>query len=223
MSLENLSIILNKLIKDKNHCLKINEYFKILKEEENINSNFILLLLKSVLMIVSYYPSKINILLKFFEVLIDNKSESKRDLINLVNKIDLKNINRFNNFNSSSILSTKDDNYEFDIILEKMIFNLFNFIELIYIESIKNSKYSFKVSITLINELLFNINKIKSDDILFKCRIFILFIKVSHEIFEENKGIHIYLKIVENLNSLTKLMNNYLDWNNLVKQLSETT
>ena len=199
MSLDNnLSLILKKIIKEEKHSSKMQVYLLNLKNYENLNDNIIIFLLKSILLIISYFPEKIDIVLCFFKSLSENDSESKRDLINNLKEFDL---------NGDFSLETMK-NEEFDYLVDKIIFKTFEFIELIY----NLEMVSFNLSITLLNEIILNAIKLKSSNALLKLRVYILFLRNAYKTVKENDGSHVYLKIVDTCNSIVKIINNYLKY-----------
>lgn len=191
----NFSEILKKIIKSEKSSNLMFSYLKKLKKKEKLDDVIVIFLIKSILIIVSYYPDKIKRLLDFFNILNETKNESKIDLINCLKKvIDLEDY--ISNVQSDSKNIT---NY----YLEKIIFKTFNFIDIVM--DINNG-----LIITLLSEISLNTIKIKSGNIQLKMNIFLSFINNSIDIVHENKNGQIYLKIVELCTNTTKVINNYL-------------
>ena len=191
----NFSIILKKIIKSEKSSNLMFNYLKKLKKREKLDDIIVIFLIKSILIIVSYYPQKIKRLLDFFNILNETKNESKIDLINCLKKvIDLEDY------------ISKDENESKNIIdyyLDKIIFKTFNFIDIVM--NVNNG-----LIITLLSEIAINTIKIKTDDLSLKMRIFLTYINDSMEIVQNNKNGQIYLKIVELCGNTTKIINNYL-------------
>lgn len=191
----NFSIILKKIIKSEKSSNLMFNYLKKLKKKEKLDDIIVIFLIKSILVIVSYYPQKIKRLLDFFNILNETKNESKIDLINCLKKvIDLEDY------------ISKDENESKNIIdyyLDKIIFKTFNFIDIVM--NVNNG-----LIITLLSEIAINTIKIKTDDLSLKMRIFLTYINDSMEIVQNNKNGQIYLKIVELCGNTTKIINNYL-------------
>lgn len=199
MSLDkNLSLILKKIIKEEKHSLKMEEYLINLKNNEMLDDSVIIFLLKSILLIISYHPDKIEIILCFFKSLSENESENKKDLISIIKEFESK-----GDFSLETI-----NNEEFDYLMDKIIFKTFEFIELIY----NLELVSFNLSITLLNEIILNAMKLRSSNTLLKLRVYVLFLRSAHKTVEENNGSHVYLKIVDTCNSIVRVINNYLKY-----------
>ena len=191
----NFSEILKKIIKSEKSSNLMFSYLKKLKKKEKLDDVIVIFLIKSILIIVSYYPDKIKRLLDFFNILNETKNESKIDLINC-----LKKVNDLEDYISNVHLESKNlTNY----YLEKIIFKTFNFIDIVM--DINNG-----LIITLLSEISLNTIKIKSGNIQLKMNIFLSFINNSIDIVHENKNGQIYLKIVELCTNTTKVINNYL-------------
>lgn len=191
----NFSIILKKIIKSEKSSNLMFNYLKKLKKKEKLDDLIVIFLIKSILVIVSYYPNKIKRLLDFFNILNETKNESKIDLINCLKKvIDLE------DFISNTENESKNN---IDYYLDKIIFKTFNFIDVVM--NVNNG-----LIITLLSEIAINTIKIKTDNLSLKMKLFLSYINDSTEIVQKNKNGQIYLKIVELCGNTTKIINNYL-------------
>ena len=191
----NFSIILKKIIKSEKSSNLMFNYLKKLKKKKKLNDLIVIFLIKSILVIVSYYPNKIKRLLDFFNILNETKNESKIDLINCLKKvIDLEDFISNTEIDSKNII---------DYYLDKIIFKTFNFIDIVM-------NVNSGLIITLLSEIAINTIKIKTDNISLKMKVFLSYINDSTEIVQKNKNGQIYLKIVELCGNTTKIINNYL-------------
>tara|TARA_B100001093_G_C26472534_1_gene861268 strand:- start:3 stop:608 length:606 start_codon:yes stop_codon:yes gene_type:complete len=191
----NFSIILKKIIKSEKSSNLMFNYLKKLKKKERLDDIVVIFLIKSILVIVSYYPHKVKKLLDFFKVLNETNSESKRDLINCLKKVV--------DFEDYIIGDSLDSRNSIDYYLDKIIFKTFQFIDLVM-------EINEGLIITLLGEIAINIIKIKSIDLSLKMGIFLMYIKDSTDIIQKNKNGKVYLKIVEVCGSTTRAINNYL-------------
>ena len=71
----NFSEILKKIIKSEKSSNLMFSYLKKLKKKEKLDDVIVIFLIKSILIIVSYYPDKIKRLLDFFNILNETKNE----------------------------------------------------------------------------------------------------------------------------------------------------
>jgi hypothetical protein len=191
----NFSEILKKIIKSEKSSNLMFSYLKKLKKKEKLDDIIVIFLIKSILIIVSYYPDKIKRLLDFFNILNETKNESKIDLINCLKKV----IDLEDYISNGKVDSKNITNY----YLDKIIFKTFNFIDIVM-------NINKGLIITLLSEISLNIIKIKSNNVQLKMNIFLSFINNSIEIVHKNKNGQIYLKIVELCGNTTKVINNYL-------------
>ena len=191
----NFSEILKKIIKSEKSSNLMFSYLKKLKKKEKLDDIIVIFLIKSILIIVSYYPDKIKRLLDFFNILNETKNESKIDLINCLKKV----IDLEDYISNGKVDSKNITNY----YLDKIIFKTFNFIDIVM-------NINKGLIITLLSEISLNIIKIKSNNVQLKMNIFLSFINNSIEIVHKNKNGQIYLKIVELCGNTNKVINNYL-------------
>ena len=191
----NFSDILKKIIKDEKSSDQMFNFLKKLKKKEKLDDLIVIFLIKSILLVISYYPNKIKKLLNFFRIIVECKSESKKDLIINLKKIE-----------PGDFFLQKDNNNDSvnDYFFDKLIFKTFAFIDLVM-------DLNEKLIVTLLNEILTNVLKIKSVDTTLKIRIFIIYLKDATTVLKDNKGNHVYLKVLEICGSTTKIINNFLN------------
>ena len=190
----NFSDILRKIIKDEKSSDQMFNFLKRLKKKEKLDDLIVIFLIKSILLVISYYPNKIKKLLNFFKIIVENNSESKKDLILNLKKIEP------GEFLIQKNETTDSNDYFFD----RLIFKTFAFIDLVM-------DINEKIIITLLNEILLNVLKIKSIDSTLKIRIFIIYLKDATSVIKDNKGSHVYLKVLDICGSTTKIINNFLN------------
>lgn len=195
MTLSNNFInLFKKIVNNEKKSIKILNLIDKLESKGLINYSISIFLLKVFIIIISYYPKKANKIINFLKILYISETESKNDLVKLINKFNIAfyEENVFNDFNMDSI-----------------IFNTFDFICNIF-------KISKELSITLLNEILLNTYKIKTEDKELKVKIYLLYLRNANHILlnslENNKGnSQIYLKIVESCGVTTRLINSFLN------------
>lgn len=188
---ENLINIVNNLLNDKKRSTKLIKYIEKMESKSFINNVIALFILKSIIIIVSYYPNKKIFIYNFIKSLYKSKSKGKYELFKTVNTIDLL---KYEN----TIL---DDYY-----MDKLIFKTFSFIYNSY-------QINKELPIILLNEILLNVSKIKTDNTLLKIQLYLLYLNKSNYFtiknFKNNDE-QIYLKIMEFCGNTTKLVNNYI-------------
>ena len=188
--------ILKKIIKNEKASDMMFNYLRKLKKKEKLDDIIVIFLIKSILVIVSYYPQKVKKILDFFRVLSESKNESKKDIINCLKKIGSLDILKSDNLESKN-------NSLVDHYLDKIIFKTFIFIDLVM-------DINEGLIITLLGEIFVNTRKIKSADLVLKLGIFLMYIKESTDVIQKNKNSQVYLKIVEICGGTTKIINSYL-------------
>ena len=188
--------ILKKIIKNEKASDMMFNYLRKLKKKEKLDDIIVIFLIKSILVIVSYYPQKVKKILDFFRVLSESKNESKKDIINCLKKIGSLDILKSDNLESKN-------NSLVDHYLDKIIFKTFIFIDLVM-------DINEGLIITLLGEIFVNTCKIKSFDLVLKLGIFLMYIKESTDVIQKNKNSQVYLKIVEICGGTTKIINSYL-------------
>lgn len=192
----NFYSILKKIIKNEKASDMMFNYLRKLKKKEKLDDIIVIFLIKSILVIVSYYPQKVKKILDFFRVLSESKNESKKDIINCLKKIGSLDILKSDNLESKN-------NSLVDHYLDKIIFKTFIFIDLVM-------DINEGLIITLLGEIFVNTCKIKSVDLVLKLGIFLMYIKESTDVIQKNKNSQVYLKIVEICGGTTKIINSYL-------------
>ena len=190
----NFTNLFKKIVNNEKKSIKILNLIDKLESKGLINYSISIFLLKVFIIIISYYPKKANKIISFLKILYTSETESKNDLVKLINKFNITfyEENVFNDFNMDSI-----------------IFNTFDFICNIF-------KISKELSITLLNEILLNTYKIKTEDKELKVKIYLLYLRNANHILlnslENNKeNSQIYLKIVESCGVTTRLINSFLN------------
>lgn len=183
--------LLKEVLNDKKKSVKIINYLKNFESKGIINNNMVLFFIKVLIIILSYYPDKYQVVISLFKNFYKSKNESKNDLIKILKK---------------SKIYLYDDFLD-DIKMDQLIFETFEFINNIYILNKDQST-------NLINELLLNVSKIKSDNIELKVQIYLIYLRSCNKIVIEaisNKNSQIYLKIVEVCGVTTRMINNFLE------------
>lgn len=190
---KNLINIFEKLINNKKYSFKILNCINRLEKKGLLDNITELFLIKVIIIILSYYPNKIKFIYTFLKTLYVTKNE---DTIGLLKRIRNMNFEYY----EENIL----DNYHMD----KLIFKTF---ELLY----NCSQFNNKLPITILNEIILNCNKIKTDDKLLKIKIYLMFINKTNNIINksyvlENHPNKVYLKVMELCGVSTKIINNFL-------------
>lgn len=188
---DTLNKFLTKVLGDKRKTNKINNYLSNFESKGIINKNMVLFFIKVMIIILSYYPEKYDVIVNLFETFSKSKSESKNDLIKLLKKTK---IHRYDEF--------LNDKY-----MDLIIFQTFDFINNIH-------QLNKELTINLLNELLLNVSKIKTDNIILKVQIYLTYLRSCNKIVLEainSKKSQIYLKIVEVCGVTTRIINNFLD------------
>lgn len=196
MTLSNSFInMFKKLVNNEKKSIKILNYINKLESKSFIDYNISLFLLKVFIIIISYHPKKINKIISFLKVFYYSDSESKNDLIKLIKKFNI---------------VYYEDNVFNDVYMDSIIFSTFDFICNSFI-------INKELSITLLNEILLNTYKLKTDDKELKLNIYLLYIRSSNHIvlksINNNNSDYgrVYLKIVESCGVTTRLINTFLN------------
>ena len=188
---DTLNKLFTKVLGDKRKTNKINNYLSNFESKGIINKNMVLFFIKVFIIILSYYPEKYNVIVNLFETFSKSKSESKNDLTKLLKKTKI--------YMYDEILNDK--------YMDLMIFQTFDFINNI-------NQLNKDLTINLLNELLLNVSKIKTDNIILKVQIYLSYIRSCNKIVLDaisSKKSQIYLKIVEVCGVTTRIINNFLD------------
>ena len=182
----NLNLLFEKIIKDKRKSKKLLHYVNRLESKGQINYLMKMSLIKSIIIIISFYPKKRKFIYKFIKYFYYLESDSKKNFIKLLKQLDF-----FYNLELD------------DIIIDKIIFKTFNFLY-------KSYKVNKDLPITLLNEILLSINKIKAENYI-KIQLFLLLINKSTKIiYDNNKETSIFVKVTELCGLSTKLINNFI-------------
>ena len=190
----NIINLFKKIVGNKKKSIKILNLIDKLESKGLINYSISVFLLKVFIIIISYYPNKANKIISFLKIFYKSETESKNDLVKLISKFNV---------------TYYEDNFFNDINMDSMIFNTFDFICNIF-------KINKELSITLLNEILLNTYKIKTEDKELKVKIYLLYLRNANHILlnslQNNKEkSQIYLKIVESCGVTTRLINSFLN------------
>jgi hypothetical protein len=191
---ENIINIFNKLLNSKKKSKKILYYIKKLENKGLIDSNISLFLIKSIIIICSYYPNRKKFVCNLLKNLYKSNSDAKTDL--------LKKINKFN-------IEYYEDNILDDYLMDNVLFET---TELLY----NCSKLNNILPITIFNEIILSCSKIKSENELLKVKIYLMFVKKSNKVILDSLNMEkpngqVYLKIMELCGVTAKLINNFLN------------
>lgn len=182
----NLILIFKNVIKDKNKSVKIINYIQKLESKGQISNKLALSLLKSIIIIGSYFPKEQKFIYKYIKFFYKLPIDSKKDFLKNLSNLE-------NNFNIELD----------DTIIDKLIFKTFELIHLSY-------KMKKDLSVSILNEILISTNKIKINNIL-KVKILLLLVEKSINIIENNnKTSFIFIKITELCGLTPKLINNFI-------------
>ena len=182
----NLYLLFEKLMKDKKKSLRLLRYVNKLESKGQINNLMKISLIKSIIIIISFYPKKRKFIYKFIKYFYKLESDSKKNFIKLLKQVDF-------------FYSLDLD----DVIIDKIIFKTFYFLYNSY-------KINKDLPITLLNEILLSINKVKAENSI-KIQLFLLLINKSIKIMcDNNKETYIFVKITELCGLSTKLINNFI-------------
>ena len=196
MNFENFNSILEKIFKSKKKATNIQKMISNMIKTKEIDEIFSLFILKVTIIILSYYPEKEKLIYRLFETFYKSKLESRKFLLINLSKM------------------TKDNFYsDYDIddeIMDKVIFITLELVE----RCDKIGKNGLNLFITILNEIIINIKKIKLEDINLKSKIYLMFIRKSNKLVKEsllkkNKG-QIYFKIMEMCGVTTRIINSYI-------------
>ena len=196
MNFENFNSILEKIFKSKKKATNIQKMISNMIKTKEIDEIFSLFILKVTIIILSYYPEKEKLIYRLFETFYKSKLESRKFLLINLSKM------------------TKDNFYsDYDIddeIMDKVIFITLELVE----RCDKIGKNGLNLFITILNEIIINMKKIKLEDINLKSKIYLMFIRKSNKLVKEsllkkNKG-QIYFKIMEMCGVTTRIINSYI-------------
>ena len=190
---KNFVEIFTKILDNKKKSIKILKYIEKLESKGYIDNNIALFIIKVTIIITSYYPNKKKFICNFFKLLYYSKNESKLDLFKLINKINI---------------SYCEDYILDDYHMDKLIFNTF---QLIY----NSSKINKELSITILNEIILNSFKLKTEDNLLKVKIYLMYVKKSNDFIvkcldSKNLDGQVYIKIMELCGVTTRLINSFI-------------
>jgi len=190
---KNLVNIFEKIINNKKYSFKILNYINRLEKKGLIDNVTELFLIKVIIIISSYYPTKIKFIYTFLKTLYISKIDDKFELFKKIRKMNIE-------YYEENVL----DNYHMD----KLIFKTFEIL-------CNCSKINIELPITILNEIILNCNKIKIDNKLLQIKIYLMFINKSNNIIDKsfvlkNQSNRVYLKVMELCGVTTKIINNFL-------------
>jgi len=187
--------IIEKLFNSKKKSKNIEKIIKSMIKKNQISLSCSLFMLKITIIIISYYPDKSNLLYKFYNKLHTSKLESKNIL--------LENLTRIVEENSH------DNNLD-DELMDKIIFNTFELMETCR----KVGKSGLNLFITILNEILINLKKVKLDNDTLISQIYLMFIRKSNKLvldsLKTDKKDQVYFKIMEMCGLTIKIINGYV-------------
>lgn len=182
----NLNLLFEKLMKDKKKSIRLLRYVNKLESKGQINNLMKTSLIKSIIIIISFYPKKRKFIYKFIKYFYKLESDSKKNFVNLVKQLDF-------------FYSLDLD----DVLIDKIIFKTFNFLYCSF-------KINKDLPIKLLNEILLSINKLKAENSI-KIQLFSLIINKSTNIIKDNNmESFIFVKVSELCGLSTKLINNFI-------------
>ena len=153
-------------------------------DEKTLDKELVLCLIKSLILILSYYPKKIDIIIDILNKY-NECNIAKRDIYELLKRINLE----------------KQYTLE-DYLINKIIFTTFELMELL----LEKNKVIFRIWYDILHSSI----KIKTINKIFKINIYINYIKEAIKIINENDNGQIYLKILNYCSKITKEINQYL-------------
>ena len=183
--------LLEKLFNSKKKSKNIKKILKSMILKKEITTIFSIFMLKITIIIISYYPEKSNLIYKLFYTLYKLKSESKNLLLdNLVTIIEE---------------NPYDDELD-DEIMDKIIFNTFGLLE----SCNKIDKNGTVLFITILNEIIINLKKVKLQNETLISQIYLMFIRKSNNLVLNSKEGQVYLKIMEMCGVTIRMINGYI-------------
>jgi len=177
--------LFDKIIKNKKQRKKLLNNIEKLYNKNIISQDLVLVLIKSLILVLSYLPKKIFLINKIIKEFANCNNEIKEDLINILNNY---------NFNQLTLS---------DYLIEKIIFNTIVLFQLI-------EKTFFPQLYTIWYQIILCINKIKKKNTILKAHIYINIVKESINIIKKERA-HSYLKIIKMCNKTRELINSYLN------------
>lgn len=184
---EKFGDIFIEIIKDNGKSLELLKLFDKLFTKNIFKENFIIYLIKSSIIILSYNLDNYEVIYK-----------TTKELFQLPKNViqDYKEIINFINFSNDNKIS--------DVLIDKIVFSTLEFLKLFYNNNIK-------LGLNLLYEILLNTFKIKKIDKEVRIKFYLKFIRESIKIIKNpnNNSSSYYLKIIETCGLTTRLIN---DW-----------
>lgn len=187
--------ILEKLFNSKKKSKNIEKIINSMINKKEISKICSLFMLKITIIITSYYPEKSNLVYKFYNTLHTSKLETKNLLF----------------CNLTKIIEENQYEDEFDDeLMDKIIFNTFELME----TCDKIGKSGLNLFITILNEILINLRKVKLENDTLISKIYLMFIRKSNKLvlesLESEKKGQVYFKIIEMCGLTVKIINGYI-------------
>ena len=184
---EKFGDIFIEIIKDNGKSLELLKLFDKLFTKNIFKENFIIYLIKSSIIILSYNLDNYEVIYK-----------TTKELFQLPKNViqDYKEIINFINFSNDNKIS--------DVLIDKIVFSTLEFLKLFYNNNIK-------LGLNLLYEILLNTFKIKKIDKEVRVKFYLKFVRESIKIIKNpnNNSSSYYLKIIETCGLTTRLIN---DW-----------
>jgi len=165
---------------------KLFNILTILYDKNLLDQELILCIIKSLILVLSYNPEKIDILTNIINSYQDCGIELQKNLSNLFKKIDL-----------SQQFSLSEN------VVDKIIFNTIDFFEII-------EKNNLKLLFQVWYDIILNTYNIKKKDKNFKISMYLFFIKKSKKIINDNNKNNFYLKIINLCSSTRTIINEFI-------------
>lgn len=176
--------LFNDILKSKNKTKKLLNMIQQFYKKKFLDKELVLCLIKALILILSYYPEEIDVVLDILKNYKKSTIVLKINIFDLLKKSDLKK------------QYTLDDN-----MINKIIFTTFTMMVLL----LKNNIYIFRIWY----DILHHAKKIKTNDYIFKLNMYIYYIKESTKIINTQTNGQVYLKILNFCNKTTREINQY--------------
>ncbi len=186
--------LLSKILDSKRKSIKLLNYIKDFKLTFLLDKNSLLFFIKCITIILSHYPEKFSIILKFLKIFVKSEVKEKHDLLKFFKKL---NLNKLEN---------NLDDHNMDLL----IFKTFNLFEEIYSKENIINEWFF---LNLLVEMFSNISKIKTENINLLNKIYFVYLSSSIKIIKESNKLNklVLIRIFEVYKTMTRLINNFLE------------
>lgn len=185
---EKFEDIFIEIIKDNEKSFELLKLFDKLYTKNIFKENFILCIIKSSIIILSYNLDNYDVIFNTTKELFLISKNIICDYKEIINFIDFSNENKIS-----------------DVLIDKIVFNTVDFLKLFYNKNIK-------LGLNLLYEVLLNTFKIKKIDKEVRVKFYLKFIRESIKIIKNpnNNSSSYYLKIIETCGLTTRLINDWL-------------